>query len=162
MDIQKNLQAVYDSSLATSMRQVGVLFPTIETLHVIAITLVLGTIAVVDLRLMGYASHRRSAQRLIAELLPFTWGAFVLAVVTGLLLFAAKSIDYAQNNMFLAKMCVLVLAGANMAVFHFGIHRRIGAWHETFPPPVGARVAGFTSLVLWVVVVFLGRWIGFV
>lgn len=162
MDLQTILQAVYNSSLATSIREVGVLFPTIETLHVIAITLVLGTIAVVDLRLMGYASHRHSAQRLIAELLPFTWAAFALAVVTGLLLFAAKSIDYAQNSMFLTKMVVLVLAGANMAVFHFGIHRRIGDWHETLPPPAGARVAGFTSLSLWVAVVFLGRWIGFV
>jgi hypothetical protein len=162
VDIQNVLQAVYNSSLAGAIREVGVLFPTIETLHVIAVTLVLGTIAIVDLRLMGYASHRRSAQRLIVELLPFTWAAFALAVATGLLLFAAKSIDYAQNSMFLAKMVVLVLAGMNMAVFHFGIHRQIGAWHETLPPPMAARLAGGTSLALWVAVVFLGRWIGFV
>ena len=162
MEIKNLLQAIYDSSLATSIRQVAVLFPAIETLHVIGITLVLGTIAVVDLRLMGYASHRRSAQQLIAELLPFTWGAFALAVTSGLLLFASKSIDYAENKVFWAKMVVLVLAGANMLVFHLGVHKRIAVWHEALPPPIGARVAGVTSLGLWVLVVFLGRWIGFV
>lgn len=162
MEIKNLLQAIYDSSLATSIRQVAVLFPAIETLHVIGITLVLGTIAVVDLRLIGYASHRRSAQRLIAELLPFTWAAFAMTVISGLLLFASRSIDYAENKVFWAKMAVLVLAGTNMLIFHFGIHKRIEDWHETLPPPMGARMAGFASLGLWVLVVFLGRWIAFV
>jgi hypothetical protein len=161
MDLHALLQSVYDSPLATSIRQVGILFPAIESIHVIAITCVLGTIAIVDLRLVGYASHRRSANRLIHELLPFTWVAFVFAVITGSLMFASKAIDYADNGPFLWKMGALAAAGANMGIFHLGIHRRIGEWDETFPVPFAARMAGFTSLLLWTIVVFLGRWIGF-
>jgi hypothetical protein len=155
------LQEIYDSSLATSIREVSVLFPALESLHVIAVTLVVGTIAVVDFRLMGVASHRRSANRLIQELLPFTWGAFALAAVTGLLLFTSKSVDYAANPAFLAKLGVLFLAGLNMAIFHLGVHRRITSWDLAASPPRAARVAGLFSLILWTAVIVLGRWIGF-
>jgi len=155
------LQEIYDSSLATSIREVGVLFPALESLHVIALTLVVGTIAVVDLRLLGVASHRRSANRLIQELLPFTWGAFALAAVTGSLLFTSKSVDYVANPAFLAKLAVLFLAGLNMAIFHFGAYRRIASWDLAATPPPAARAAGLFSLLLWTATVVLGRWIGF-
>ncbi len=161
MDLHSVLQSLYDTSLSTSIRQVGILFPAIESVHVIAITVVVGTIAIVDLRLIGYASHRRSANRLIHELLPFTWVAFAAAIISGSLMFASKAVDYAENGPFLWKMCTLVAAGINMGIFHLGIHRRIGEWDETFPVPFAARLAGFLSLVLWIAVVFLGRWIGF-
>ena len=48
-----------------------------------------------------------------------------------------------------------------MAIFHLTAYRRIAQWDDALPPPAGVRVAGATSLVLWIVVVFLGRWIGF-
>lgn len=155
------LQELYDSSLATAIREVSILFPALESLHVIAVTLVVGTIAVVDLRLLGLASHRRSANRLINELLPFTWGAFALAVITGSLLFTSKSVDYAANVAFLAKLVVLFLAGLNMVVFHLGVHRRIASWDLAPTPPLAARAAGLFSLMLWATVIVLGRWIGF-
>lgn len=162
MDIAAIAQAIYDSSLAVSIRQVEILFPALESVHVIGIALVVGTIALVDLRLLGVASHRRSVDRLIREVTPFTWVAFAVAVTTGLLMFASKSIDYVQNSMFLYKMIVLLLAGLNMAVFHQGVYRRIGEWDAALPPPLAARIAGFASLTLWTVAIGLGRWIGFV
>ncbi len=155
------LQEIYDSSLGTSIREVGVLFPALESLHVIAITLVVGTIAVVDFRLIGVSSHRRSTNQLIHELLPFTWAAFALAVVTGVLLFTSKSIDYAANIAFLCKLAVLALAGVNMAIFHLGVHRRIASWDLAPTPPLAARMAGLLSLILWTAAIVLGRWIGF-
>lgn len=155
------LQEIYDSSLATSIREVDVLFPALESLHVIAVTLVVGTIAVVDLRLLGIASHRRSASRLIHELLPFTWGAFAVALVTGSLMFTSKSIDYAANTAFLWKLVMLFLAGLNMTIFHLGAHRRIASWDSAPSPPSAARMAGLVSLILWTATIVLGRWIGF-
>lgn len=155
------IQEIYDSSLATSIREMGVLFPALESLHVIAISLVVGTIAVVDLRLLGVAAHCRSVNRLIRELLPFTWGAFVVAVITGSLMFAAMSIDYVKNTAFLCKLGVLALAGLNMAVFHLGEHRRIAQWDLASTPPIADRAAGLLSLILWTLAVVLGRWIGF-
>ena len=155
------LQSLYDSPVGSGIRESGVLFPWIESLHVLMATTVVGTIAIVDLRLIGYASHRKGARQLILDMLPFTWGAFVLAVVTGSLLFTSNAVSYAANAQFLSKMVALLLAGINMAVFHLTAYRRIGQWNDALPPPRGVRIAGATSLLLWIVIVFLGRWIGF-
>ena len=162
MDIQSLLQGVEASSLATLVRESSAAFPILESVHVIGIALVFGSITVVDLRLLGVAAHRRSALKLIQELLPYTWVAFVACLITGSLMFAANATTYLQNPMFLWKMCVLMLAGLNMAVFHLGPFRRIREWDTTLPPPGRARLAGFSSMALWIGVIFLGRWIAFV
>ena len=155
------LQSIYDSAVGSSIRESGVLFPWIESIHVLMATTVVGSIAIVDLRLMGYASHRKGAQQLILDLLPFTWVAFALAAVTGSLLFTSNAPNYVANGPFVAKMLVLLVAGINMAIFHLTAYRRIGQWNDALPPPPGVRLAGATSLALWIAVVFLGRWIGF-
>ena len=155
------LQNLTDSAIGAGIRESNVLFPWIESLHVLAATTVVGTIAIVDLRLLGYASHRKGARQLILDLLPFTWAAFGLAVVTGSLLFTSNASGYAANTQFLSKMAVLLLAGINMAYFHLTAYRRIDQWDDALPTPKAVRIAGATSLVLWITIVFLGRWIGF-
>lgn len=161
MELQSTLQAIQATRVATMIRESSLAFPTLESLHVIGIALVFGTIAIVDLRLLGYASHRRGAHRLIKELLPFTWIAFAVCVITGLLMFISNAITYAENSFFWWKMGALLLAGLNMGVFHFGVYRRVDEWDVSLPPPAGARAAGFGSLALWTLAIFLGRWIGF-
>lgn len=155
------LQSLYDSAVGSGIRESGVLFPWIESIHVLMATTVVGSIAIVDLRLIGYASHRRGARQLILDLLPFTWVAFALALTTGSLLFTSNALGYASNTQFVCKMGVLVLAGINMAIFHLTAYRQIGQWDDALPPPRAARIAGATSLTLWILVVFFGRWIGF-
>ena len=155
------LQGLYDSAVGSGIRESGVLFPWIESVHVLMATTVVGSIAIVDLRLIGYASHRRGARQLILDLLPYTWAAFALAVTTGFLLFTSNALGYAANTQFQCKMIFLVLAGVNMAIFHLTAYRQIGQWDDALPPPLGARFAGATSLILWIVIVFFGRWIGF-
>ncbi len=161
MTLETILQQLYDLPLSNAIRENVNAFPVIESLHVLAVALVFGTILIVDLRLLGVASHRRGAQRLITELLPFTWGAFVLAVVTGSLMFISNALSYAANAQFLLKMVALAVAGLNMAWFHSTAYRRIGQWDEDMPPPLAARVAGILSILTWTTVIFLGRWIGF-
>lgn len=161
MSLDSLLQQLYDAPVSASIREYTGAFPWIESFHVLALTLVFGTIFIVDLRLIGVASHRRGARQLILDLLPFTWGAFALAVVTGALLFASNAVAYAHNAPFLWKMLAIVAAGLNMAFFHLTAYRRIVDWDDALPPPLAARMAGMTSLALWVLVIFLGRWIGF-
>lgn len=161
MPLDNLFQQIYDSSLSASIRANDSAFPTIESLHVLALAMVFGTILIVDLRLLGLESHRRSAHKLIVELLPYTWAAFVLAVVTGGLLFASNAVAYANNAQFQWKMLAIAAAGINMGIFHMTAYRRIVDWDDALPPPAAARIAGLTSLALWVLVIFLGRWIGF-
>jgi hypothetical protein len=81
--------------------------------------------------------------------------------VTGLLLFSANALKYAENWPFRIKLCLLVLAGLNMVFFHVMTYRNVHLWDEGRPTPRGAKIAGATSLTLWIAIVCFGRWIGF-
>src|SRR5712671_772142 len=147
--------------VAETIRENEVQFPWIESFHVLAIVLVVGTISIIDLRLLGIASLERAATRLMGDVLPWTWGAFVIAAITGSLLFASNAPNYAHNFFFQGKMVLLAAAGINMAIFHaFGI-RDAARWDTLRRTPPAARTAGAVSLMLWVAVVAFGRWIGF-
>jgi hypothetical protein len=164
MTLRSLLLAAEHTSLAAAMRgELGWewLFPIIETLHVISLAMVFGSVVMVDLRLVGMSSRNSTVSRLSREVLPYTWGAFACAAVTGTLLFISKAHVYFYNLQFQLKFLCMFLAGVNMAVFHFGAYRRVLEWNDTHPPPRAARLAGTLSITLWIGVIFFGRWIGF-
>lgn len=149
------------SNLGTTIAESTWMFPTIETLHVFALVTVIGTIALVDLRLVGVRGHALRVSQLAKDTLPWTWGAFVLAAITGTLLFVSKATSYTINPWFLGKMVLLAMAGLNMVYFHLTTWRAVDHWEldPSFPP--AAKLAGWLSLVFWLGVVFCGRAIGF-
>jgi uncharacterized membrane protein len=136
-------------------------FTTVELVHVFAIAMVIGTIAIVDLRLLGIASTKRPFAELSRQVLPVTWAAFVVAVIAGFLLFISRATEYVANPAFWVKMALIVLAGLNMAVFEFITVRGVKAWNLSPTPPAPARLAGGISIVCWVLVLVCGRLIGF-
>jgi hypothetical protein len=160
MTLRGLCQQLQDLSFPTDIRESEWLFPTIETVHVLALVLVIGSILRVDLRLMGLVDRTRSVRSMTAETLPLTWTAFAAAAVAGSLMFSSKAVTYYDNLPFRLKMACLALAGINMACFHLSTYRRVAGWDHG-APPLGARVAGGVSLVLWVVIVGAGRWVGF-
>lgn len=164
MDVTELAERISELPLASAIRTGSPwqwTFPTLETVHVIAIATVFGSIVLVDVRLLGLGQLGRRVSRCSAELLPLTWTAFTLAAVTGSLLFISHAPDYVVNRQFLLKMGIILLAGLNMLVFQRGIYRRVDQWDTQVPPPAAARIAGVVSLVCWTAAVFLGRWIGF-
>ncbi len=136
-------------------------FPTIETVHVLALVIVVGSIAIVDLRLLSVASRNRSVSQLSNDVLPITWTSFCLAVVTGGLMFSSKATEYLGNWPFRIKMGLLALAGLNMLLFHVMTYRSVHHWDDAHRAPTAARLAGALSLAFWIGVVVFGRWIGF-
>jgi hypothetical protein len=136
------------------------LFPIVETVHVLAVTLVVGSVAMMDLRLLGVGSKDRAASEVISSSLPWAWSAFAVAFVAGSMLFSSKAATYYVNLPFRIKMLCLALAAVNMLVFHFYTARGMAAW-DRGTPPRAARFAAACSLTLWVVIVAAGRWIGF-
>lgn len=161
MDLDVIFRWIHATSIAVAIRENDFLFPWIESVHVLAITLVVGSIAIVDLRLLGFASVDRTITRLTKDVLPCTWVAFAVAVVTGAALFSSNAVNYAHNFYFQGKMVLLLLAGINMLVFQFLVSRDIEHWQTSSPTPLAARIAGGVSLALWIGVVGFGRWIGF-
>lgn len=136
-------------------------FPTIESIHVIAIVTVVGSIMVMDLRLLGAASRDCSVTAMSRDTLPYTWGAFVLAAMTGSLLFISKASSYAHNPWFLLKMGAMFLAGLNMAIFHLTTWKSVANWNSDCAVPTAGKVAAGLSLFFWLCVIFFGRAIGF-
>ena len=154
-------ESIEYSSLGITIAESTWMFPTIETVHVVALVTVIGTIALVDLRLVGVKGHALRVSQLARDTLPWTWGAFALAAVTGLLLFVSKASSYMANPYFLWKMVMLALAGFNMMYFHFFTYRTVEHWDLDPSVPIGAKIAGGLSLVFWLLVLFFGRAIGF-
>ncbi|SRR6266540_3992109 len=161
MELDRALEWLQATPVAKAISENEILFPWIESVHVLAIVLVVGTISIVDLRLLGVASLDRAAGRLMRDVLPCTWGAFVVAAASGALLFSSDAKIYAHNFFFQGKLMLLGAAGLNMAFFHLIGIGDVGQWGATRRTPLAAKTAGAISLLVWVAVVAFGRWIGF-
>jgi hypothetical protein len=152
---------IHGNPIAQTIRENELLFPWIESLHVLAVTLVLGSIALVDLRLIGVRALNRPISNISKELLPITWMAFLVAAVTGAILFTSNALSYSQNWYFISKIILLALAGVNMMCFQFIIGKNIDSWNHYQQLPLPARISGALSLTLWISIIVCGRWIGF-
>ena len=164
MGIQAIIQWVYHSPVATAIREgdsVWLKFQYVETVHVMAVVLVVGSIVIVDFRLLGWASKNWPISRLERSVLPVTWTAFVVAVVAGALLFASNAVVYSNTGYFRAKMLLLLVAGVNVLIYHFIFERGRSGWDKDFQPPFAVRCSGAISLALWISVIACGRFTGF-
>lgn len=122
-------------------------YPALEALHVVGIALLLGNLVALELRVFG----RAPALPIVA--LARLSLAIALAATTGLLMFATQPAELLANRSFLWKMALLAAAGGNAAWFH--------ARGSLSKLDVTARVQMLMSTVLWVAVVFCGRWIAY-
>jgi hypothetical protein len=136
-------------------------WPTLETLHFVGLTLLVGNIGVLDLRMLGLAK-----QVSIASLSPFVrLGVlgFVINVTTGLLFIAGEPAQYLNNVAFYYKMACVVLAGANVGLFYLsGVGRRTEALEPGADAPVAAKITAVLSLGLWFGVMYFGRMLPYI
>lgn len=133
----------------------------LEGTHVLGLMLFAGTIMVVDLRLLGVTFRKTPVSLLSAKVLPLTVFGFVIMVATGLLLFYAKPLAYYHNIWFRAKLIFLVLALINIAIFHTRVQRNQAAWDRAARPPAGARASAAVSLIAWILVITMGRFMAY-
>ena len=147
--------------ISTTLKQSGWMFPAIESVHIVAVTLVVGSIWIVDLRLLGITSRKRPVTALTTEILPWTWGFYAVGFVTGFLMFLSKPVSYYHDNYFWYLLLFNVIAAINMLVFHIFAYHSVHLWDRDVPTIVGAKIAGILSILLWAAVVFCGRWIGY-
>jgi hypothetical protein len=150
------------TSVGAAVRESLWLFPAIETLHLLGMAALVGTIAVFNLRLLGWMMRRERVSELALRLLPWSWAGFAVQVVTGALLFASEAVKVYSNPAFRVKMILIFLAGVHALIFHVTVYGDVATWDDSEVLPAGARVAGFISMVIWVGIVAAGRFIGFV
>ena len=136
-------------------------YPIVESVHVLTLCVFLGLAIILDLRLLGISFRNIPVSQISKRLLPFTTAGFAVMVITGSLLFYAIPVKTYLNIFFRVKIATLILAGINVAVFHFTVDRKIADWDRNPVPPFRARLAGGISLFLWAVIVVSGRMIAY-
>ncbi len=130
-------------------------FPVIQSVHFIGFALSIGTIAMIDLRLLGFGMRQQTPTELAADLNRWTLLGIAMMLVTGFLMFSTDAVTYHNNPSFQVKMICLMVA----LVFNFTIHRRVV---KPGTGPVAARLTAGISLLLWTTVLAAGRMIAFV
>lgn len=148
-------------AISNTIRESMWVFPVIETLHVLTLAITVGSIALLDFRLLGLGPDRRPPRFAAVETLPWTWAAFGATCLSGFLMFASAASYYVAIPAFRYKVLCLALAGINMLVLHFGSWRELGSWDDDARIPAAARTAATLSLLCWAGVVVFGRWTGF-
>jgi hypothetical protein len=154
-------QWLYDSAIGTGIRESIWVFPIIETVHVLTITLLVGTVAIFDLRLLGVVLKNEPVSRVASQILPLTWAGFAVMFVSGFLLFWSEAAKSYANPAFRIKLLLLALVGLNPLIFHFTIFQSVSEWNGRVVTPLRARLAAASSLTLWACIICAGRAIAY-
>ena len=155
MSILQVMEWLNGSAAANAMNGPEWAFPVVESLHFAGFALSIGTIAIVDLRLLGFGMHRQSASDLATDLAPWTLAGLAIMLITGPLMFCADAVTYYVNSSFRLKMVCLAIA----ILYNFTVHR----WAcRSGTSPIAGRLVAAVSLALWTTVVAGGRMIAFV
>lgn len=146
------------SPLAAAMKSGVWLYPIVETVHIIGFVLLVGSVAMFDLRVLGLG-RALPVRALARHLLPWSVGSLLLVVPSGVALFATGPQEFFANRAFVLKLVLMGVAGVNAALFHAGAYRRVDQWAPRAPAP--ARLHALASLLLWVGVIASGRMIAY-
>jgi hypothetical protein len=131
-------------------------FAVDETIHIMALGMLIGTLVIVDLRLLGLGMRRQSVQQLAGYLAPWTLLGVALMIITGVPLFMSEAVKLSRSSPFFYKMVFLICAVA----LHFTLHRKATAAGATQGSGLG-KLAASLSLICWLGVALAGRAIAF-
>lgn len=148
------------TAIADAIRTSVWLYPALETVHYIGLGILVGSIMIVDLRVLGFA--KSLPVRAVLGLLPLVWVGLIMNAVTGTFIFIYGATNFGTSGAFYLKMAFLVLAGLNALAFHVLSTSRGEDWVSTERVPIPAKVVATVSFVLWIGVVTTGRWMAYV
>lgn len=142
--------------LSAAMRGNLWLYPIVEIFHIVGFAMLVGAVAMFDLRVLGW-SRSLPVQGLGHHLLPWSVASLLLIIPAGLMMFSAHPHDFIGNRVFQLKLALIAAAGINALVFHAGIYRSVARWNADVAAPVPARLHAAASLAIWVAVICCGR-----
>jgi uncharacterized membrane protein len=118
----------------------------VELTHYFSLFLLVGSIVLVDLRILGLAARQRNATEFASQLFPWMWAGLALNFLSGFLLFAGDATTFYANWVFHIKLTVILLA----VIFGVIVQSNVRRWDQPPSIPVGAKVLALVSLVLWI------------
>ena len=147
------------TAIANAIRTTPWMYPTFETLHYIGLSVLVGGIMLIDLRVLGFA--RQLSLKSMIGLLPFVWAGFIVNATTGSLLFIYGATGFGTNKAFYLKMTFMVIAGLNALAFDLAVRRATSDWVSADRPPSYVKLFATLSFALWLCVVTTGRWMAY-
>lgn len=151
-------QRIAETKGSIALHESLYLYPLIETTHVLAICLFLGTLFIVDFRLLGWSFKSVSLHEICKRILPYSLIGFAIMVITGTLLFYAIPVRTYQSVFFRVKILLLIIAAVNAFLFH----RKMSKTDKTeIKTTTFSKAAAFTSLITWCGVIIMGRMIAY-
>ena len=157
MSLFEICQWIQHTETSTGIRESLYVFPLIEGTHVLALTISVGSVMWFDLRLLGLAMRSERVSDVFGYFRPWMTGGFAVMFGSGFLLFWSRAEACYASGYFRIKLLLLLLALLNIVVYHLTVDRRIANWDASLIPPIGARLAGLISLVLWLGIIAAGR-----
>ena len=157
MNLFRFVEWLGDTSWSGALPESRYVFLLVLMIHVLTISLFVGTAVMIDLRLLGKTLTSVPVSQVVTRLMPWTEAGFVVMVVSGALLFYAAPINRYENIFFRFKMGALVLAAINVWLFRRNVYRWVGDWDTDPVPPRRVRIVGAVSLVLLALIITAGR-----
>lgn len=157
MNLQSAFQWLNDTQFGVAVRESPLLFPLFNAIHILGLCALMGSIAILDLRLLGVIYRDEPVSEVARSVLRVTWVGFAVAVVSGFALLASEATRAYANPAFRWKLVLLALAGLNPLIFHTTIFRRVNEWDTGSAIPWNARAAGAISITLWTGILVAGR-----
>ena len=157
--IESWCQALYETTLSTSIRESAWVYPILHLAHILANAFMFGMIVFVDLRLLGVGFTKRRVTD-ITGLIRWAIIGWILMLISGAFIFASDPVRYYNSGLFRLKLFLMLVAGVNALVFHYTAYRGVSAWDQG-RLPMQARLTGAISLTSWIAVVIVGRAVGY-
>jgi hypothetical protein len=132
-------------------------FLLVLMIHVLTLSLFVGTALMIDLRLLGRTMTDVPVSQVMTRLMPWTEAGFLVMIVTGSLLFYAAPVARYENIFFRLKMAALAMAVMNIWLFRRNVYRRVAEWDLDPVPPRRVRMVGALSLLLLALIITAGR-----
>jgi hypothetical protein len=149
------------TELSSVIQSAAWIIPAIQTIHILAVAVVITSMFMLDLRLIGAFARNEASGAIASRLLPWAWGALALLAVSGSLLIVAEPERCLPNRAFWAKMLMLAAALLMLWVLQRGLRRNPAYWEGSAAHRRMSGIIAAASLVLWSGVVLAGRWIAY-
>ena len=160
MSLLSFFQWLEATSWSVTMRESDWIFPFVETVHVLALSVMLFPAALMDLRLLNLVMRSESVSKVKSQLMPWIRTGFATMIVSGIFVLWSHPVKYYNSPFARAKAVLLVLAGVNAMIFELTNGRDTAAW-EQGPTPFRVKLAGGISLLVWISIVVMGRAIAY-
>ncbi len=150
------------TQLSITIQSVSWVIPTVQTIHILCVAIIVTYSAMLDLRLMGVAGKSRSIARMTRDAMPWIWNALKVLAATGTILIIAEPARELTNASFWLKMSLLVVGIALTFLVQRGVGQSDDYWESSVSRRRTARLVAAISILLWISIVSAGRWIGYV